>query len=164
MDPHSASMAAINTFKMLKMLLLSLFIFATECSAYCKPLPGSSQWPSVHQWQSLNASVSGRLLSVKAPGAVCYPDQPEYDSKACQTLTAQWSNSSYHRFSPVTVDSNDDTCSPYLVQYTSCSKSGYPAYVVAAEKVSDVQAGIRFAAQTGVRLIVKGTGHDFLGR
>jgi FAD/FMN-containing dehydrogenase len=36
--------------------------------------------------------------------------------------------------------------------------------VIAAETAADVQAGINFANQTSVRLIVKGTGHDALGR
>ncbi|KAK4495007.1 hypothetical protein PRZ48_013334 [Zasmidium cellare] len=57
---------------------------------------------------------------------------------------------------------NDETCLP--TAKTPCSTAGYPAYVIEAETATDVQAGVRFARDTGVRLIVKGTGHDVSGR
>lgn len=41
---------------------------------------------------------------------------------------------------------------------------GYPAYVVLATCVQDVQRAVQFASDTGVRLIIKGTMHDFSER
>lgn len=46
----------------------------------------------------------------------------------------------------------------------ACTNTGYPVYVVAAEEASDVKAAIDFARSHGIRLNVKSTGHDFLGR
>jgi hypothetical protein len=37
-------------------------------------------------------------------------------------------------------------------------------YVVDARCVEDVVVGMRFAGRWGVRVVVKGTGHDYLGR
>jgi FAD/FMN-containing dehydrogenase len=41
---------------------------------------------------------------------------------------------------------------------------GYPLYVINATNVAQVQLGINFARETGVRLVVKNTGHDFSGK
>lgn len=43
-----------------------------------------------------------------------------------------------------------------------CGMGSYPVYVVKALKREDVMAGIEFANQYGLRLVVKNTGHDFL--
>ena len=37
-------------------------------------------------------------------------------------------------------------------------------YAVAAESAQDVAAAVNFARQHGIRLVIKGTGHDYLGR
>jgi FAD/FMN-containing dehydrogenase len=62
----------------------------------------------------------------------------------------------------VSVDYNDVTCLPD--DEHQCSPAGYPRYVVQAVNANDVQQVVLFATETGVRLVVKGTGHDFLGR
>lgn len=46
----------------------------------------------------------------------------------------------------------------------TCSGAGYPIYVVDAREAGDVKTAIDFARVKGVRLNVKSTGHDFLGR
>ncbi|TID22399.1 FAD-binding domain-containing protein [Venturia nashicola] len=45
-----------------------------------------------------------------------------------------------------------------------CKMGNYPVYVVKAMKREDVKAAVEFANQHGLRLVVKNTGHDFLGR
>lgn len=77
-------------------------------------------------------------------------------------LATQWTNTSFHAINPVSVDYNDITCLPDNEH--PCSPAGYPRYVVQAVNGRDVQRAVSFAAETGVRLVVKGTGHDFLGR
>lgn len=77
-------------------------------------------------------------------------------------MLSQWTNSSWHAQEPFTVDYNDEACLPD--SQAPCSAEGYPAYVVNATNVHHVQAAVKFAKTTGVRLIIKGTGHDFLGR
>lgn len=128
----------------------------------CKILPSDPKWPSVADWKALNASVSGKLTVPEPAGAVCHPDQKVYDETSCEQVQAQWTNSSWHASNPWSSDYNDDTCLPDPAQ--PCSARGYPAYVIEAEGVTDVQAAVRFTTRTGVRLAVKGTGHDYLGR
>jgi hypothetical protein len=57
---------------------------------------------------------------------------------------------------------NNDSCLP--IPGVRCSGEGYPVYVVNAISVGDVKAGVDFAMENDVRLVVKGTGHDYLGR
>ena len=149
-----------------RLLFLLFFLCGTcfWCGAYarCKITPDSPDWPSEDEWQALNASISGRLIKPTPPGAVCHPELPQYNNASCNALIAKWSDSTYHLSEPVTVDYNDDACLPG--PNAPCNSSGYPAYVIAAESATDIQAGVKFAARTGVRLIVKGTGHDYPGR
>lgn len=129
---------------------------------YCKPVPGSPDWPSQSAWQALNTSISGRLLAPIPPGLVCQQNTSFYNAAACGNVYQEWSNSSWHASDPFTSDYNDDACLPSNL--APCSAAAYPAYVINASHVSDVQAGVAFAQRTGVRLIVKGTGHDISGR
>lgn len=41
---------------------------------------------------------------------------------------------------------------------------GFPMYVINATTPKHIQAGVNFARNSGVRLVVKNTGHDFLGK
>ena len=129
---------------------------------YCKPIVGSPSWPSASDWQALNKSISGGLIAPVPPGLVCQTNSSVYSVQACATVYSEWSNSSWHALDPFTTDYNDDSCLPS--PQAPCSTAPLPVYVVNATNVADVQAAIRFAHRTGVRLIMKGTGHDFLGR
>lgn len=60
------------------------------------------------------------------------------------------------------ADYNDLTCPPQ--SSLPCSAAGYPAYVIEALSEKDIQAAINFAREHNIRLVVKGTGHDFPGR
>ena len=146
-----------------KRLLLFLFLLPTASLALgsCKPLPSDSEWPSPADWTALNESISGKLLaSGQPPGAVCH--SPSFDQALCSQVQSLWTNASFHSSNPWTVDNNDVSCLPDPAQ--PCNPSGYPAYVVEAESPQDVQAAVHFANRTNVRLIVKGTGHDYIGR
>ncbi|QKX59036.1 uncharacterized protein TRUGW13939_06166 [Talaromyces rugulosus] len=135
---------------------------ATNPSQHCKPLPSSPNWPSLEQWHALNESLSGQLHAPIPAGTVCHAGQPGYTNTSCTIAKTQWGNSSWHANNPWSTDYNDDTCLPDPI--APCSTAGYPAYVVEALAASDVQEAVNFARQTGVRLIVKGTGHDWPGR
>ncbi|KAH7426690.1 hypothetical protein KP509_10G012700 [Ceratopteris richardii] len=48
--------------------------------------------------------------------------------------------------------------------HTSCYQGAVPSYAVQASGVEDVQAAIRFANHYNLRLTIKSTGHDSMGR
>lgn len=103
-------------------------------------------WPSADKWDELNTQVGGRLIKNPA---------------------APWAD-----LSPGPVPSN--LLNPwYLEEQAGATQSTgmYKAwvsepssYAVAAETVSDVVAAVNFALENNVRLVVKGTGHDYYGR
>lgn len=45
-----------------------------------------------------------------------------------------------------------------------CTMGGYPVYTINAKEVSDIQNAVNFARETGIRLVIKNTGHDFSGK
>lgn len=126
----------------------------------CKPLPLDYRWPSQADWKALNKSVSRRLVTPIALGAVCHPDQNAYNKATCTDVQSQWTNSSWHALDPWSVNYNNNTCCLNLSQ--PCSTDGYPAYVVKAECAESVQAAVKFTGHTGMRLIIKGTDHNFM--
>ncbi len=131
----------------------------------CKAVPGSKDWPTDEQWAKLNHTLSGNLLKVSPPGAVCHPTQPTFDPIACPAVAAGWLTSAWQTDNPVggiKDNFNNDTCLP--VPTYPCSGEGYPIYVVNASTAEQVKKGVDFARRHNVRLIVKGTGHDYLGR
>lgn len=57
---------------------------------------------------------------------------------------------------------NNDTCLPDPA--APCSSGGYPVYVINATCADHIKAGVDFARKNNVRLIVKNSGHDYIGR
>jgi hypothetical protein len=58
----------------------------------------------------------------------------------------------------------NDTCRPTPNPSDSCTLGYYGVYVIMATKAQHVKAGIDFARRNNLRLIVRNTGHDFVGR
>ncbi|KAK0737580.1 hypothetical protein B0T21DRAFT_383523 [Apiosordaria backusii] len=149
--------------------LLSCSPLLTSASSshkqHCKAVPGTPDWPSPASWARLNESLAGRLLQPPPPGAVCHPGQPTYDAAECPNLISNWSSLDYHHTNPISTywnNWNNDTCLPY--QGYPCSGQGYPLFVINATTARHVQLGVQFAKKHNIRLVVKNTGHDFIGR
>lgn len=56
------------------------------------------------------------------------------------------------------------TCQVTANPNAACTLGGYPSYVVNVTAVSDIQLAVNFARNMGLRLVIKNTGHDFLGK
>lgn len=134
-------------------------------SPHCKAFPGDDDWPSQQAWHGLNVTVSGRLLAPSPPGAVCHRDRATYDAEQCPRVQKAWTTFEFHARDPVSVLWNQWTgfdCLPDPSR--TCTGRGYPAYVVDALGTEDVKKAVDFARKHNVRLVVKNTGYDFLGR
>jgi hypothetical protein len=46
----------------------------------------------------------------------------------------------------------------------TCTLGWMPHYVIMAKTAAHIQAGIKFAKEKNIRLIIRNTGHDFMGR
>ncbi|KAH9887786.1 FAD binding domain-containing protein [Xylariomycetidae sp. FL2044] len=151
--------------------IVSLFWFVylivvTECAAKsCKLIPADPDWPSSEVWSQLNETIQGGLLQPTPPGAVCHPSQASYNATKCVVAQYAWSSPYFHDSDPVSSDWNNwnnDSCLP--LPDLPCSSQGYPLYVINATTPDHVAAGIDFAREHNIRLVVKNSGHDYLGR
>lgn len=120
-------------------------------------------WPAASKWASLNASVGGRLLVPEseiqaciAPGHGGVNAEMQSESDACQRVLRRANEGEYF---------NQDRAGAYQVVGWEGAWLAVPStYAVAAEKPDDVVAAVRFAYAHNLRLVVKNTGHDYLGR
>lgn len=58
----------------------------------------------------------------------------------------------------------NNSCSPFLAANGTCDLGNLAQYAINVSDANSVIAGIQFAQAHNIRLIVKNTGHDFLGR
>ncbi|KAJ7878003.1 FAD-binding domain-containing protein [Mycena olivaceomarginata] len=132
--------------------LLSLFIALAQSrsleprqnsnSTDCRNVPGGAGYPSPIAWNAFNATIFGRLLEVVPPANIAII------------------------FRPINWEQGYDLDPPSLClrNGTTCGQGDLPVYSVEAETVGDVQAAVQFASKHNLRLVVKSTGHDGLGR
>ena len=99
------------------------------------PKQSDPDWPSPSQWESLKNKLGGRFFQPEDP--VHTPNPFALEQQAGATQSRGWLHAWESRPS---------------------------AYAVAAESAADVAAAVDFARQHTLRLVIKGTGHDYLGR
>lgn len=58
----------------------------------------------------------------------------------------------------------NQSCDPWTPRDRPCTLGNYVDYAVNVTEVSDIAAAINFASEKNVRLVIRNTGHDYLGR
>jgi hypothetical protein len=116
----------------------------------------------------LNASVSGKLIKNTPPAIVCYPG-PQQNLTACANVAVELTNSAFVGNNPIALNYPiNDTCP--AVNFSTgalagtCSIGDLPRYTVDATTPADIVKSINFARTHNIRLVVRNTGHDILGR
>ncbi|KAI9375901.1 hypothetical protein BJX61DRAFT_531250 [Aspergillus egyptiacus] len=135
----------------------------------CKCTPIDECWKII-DWNALNRTIAGKLLRNTPPALTCYTGA-EYDKEACAYALSQWSNTTFQANQPVGYAYPlDDNC-PVLDQTAGrvpwpghCHLGPSPVYTVNATEPDDLMAGIAFAQTHNVRLVIRNTGHDLLGK
>lgn len=135
----------------------------------CKVYPGDLAWPKSDEWAQLNSTLGGALLTGVPAASVCYSNGTrEADGASCSNLAANWTNSYTHLDDPIEMFSpvyQGLTCQPKsLYDSGGCTRGGYPIYTVNVSTTAQLQIAINFARNTGVRFVIKNTGHDFSGK
>ncbi|KAL5340170.1 hypothetical protein BJX70DRAFT_407483 [Aspergillus crustosus] len=116
----------------------------------CKCTPDHQRWKKL-DWGRLNSTVSGKLIHNLPPAVSCYPG-PAYDNEECAYVNSQWSNTSFQSEEPIGELPG------------KCKLGSSPIYSINATEPGDLAAGIAFAQKNNVRLVVRNTGHDLLGK
>ncbi|TQN70126.1 FAD-linked oxidoreductase ZEB1 [Colletotrichum shisoi] len=138
---------------------------APEQQQQCHCLPGEKCWPSTVSWDGLNATVGGRLVATKPIGSPCH--DPTYDAAACAALQSSWTNPLTHIPSSSSVIQTyfaNQSCEPFTDRAVPCTLGNYVSYAVDVRCTADVSHALKFARANNLRVVVRNTGHDFLGR
>ncbi|CAK7203751.1 hypothetical protein SEUCBS139899_006498 [Sporothrix eucalyptigena] len=139
----------------------------------CKTYPDDPEWPTDSRWGALNQAVQGRLTKFVPPGAVCYPtygNASTANADACTAVKANWTNANWIVDQTALTFSNfwnNDTCSAGANDTcgaTTCTQGLSPAMIVTAQNQFDVQVSVNFARIQNLRLVIRNTGHDNMGR
>ncbi len=118
----------------------------------CRCLPQESCWPSKTEWQTLQKKLTGKLVKPHSLLSICH-QQPK--SKQCQKLLTKIKN-------PFVVQSGPgNTMSQGWLNAWNYHNSVYAAEV---KNIQDIVTAVNFARQHHLRLVIKGSGHDYLGR
>ncbi|RDW74765.1 hypothetical protein BP6252_05907 [Coleophoma cylindrospora] len=134
----------------------------------CKNIPGDHAWPTSVEWDQLNQTVSGQLIGTIPLAIVCHIDSYDnYNETACAALQAVWDLPATHSPYSGEIDSawfQNDSCVPFTPASQPCELGNYVSYSINVTGANDVIAGLQFAEEKNVRLVIKNTGHDFLGK
>ncbi|KAK7973254.1 hypothetical protein PG988_007388 [Apiospora saccharicola] len=145
---------------------------SSGCAARCRTIPSDSAWPETSVWAQLNETVGGKLIQTVPIAAVCHKtlngqDSGLHDEAKCAALRNVWFFPETHLVDPASPMSyyfSNNTCNPWLEPDTPCTTGTDAVYVINATEVSDIQEGIRFAVKKNIRLVIRNTGHDYLGK
>ena len=113
--------------------------------------PGDPGWPDARKWGRLKDAVGDALIEGRALFAPCAPGGGDV---ACSDLEASLGNPFFLGDQP-----SGTQVSGWLDAWLPASS----AYVIHARSAADVVAGVNFAREHRLRLVVKGTGHSYQG-
>lgn len=140
-------------------------------TAECKANPFDPTWPKISDWKALNESVGGCLIATSPAAASCWNNTGFHSPYTCASVQSNWTSSVFHSAQPESIGAPlfaNNSCLPTGVdgysQLQGCRLGGLPSYVLNATDEFQIAKAMRWAADRGVRIVVKGTGHDLNGR
>lgn len=113
--------------------------------------PGDPKWPGLAEWEKLKAKVEGNLLQPRPLFADCSSDA---NGAACTDFVKNIRN-------PIFI--GDQVAGTEVSGWLDAWTPAPSAYAVRARNANDVAAAVNFARTHNLRLVVKGTGHSYLG-
>ncbi|CAG8585820.1 unnamed protein product, partial [Penicillium salamii] len=139
-------------------------------AAFCRCQPDQPCWPNEDKWASLNSSTDGNLVKVTPFALPCH--DPTFDAEEC-SIAQEHSNSSTYRSSDPgalqwsnweTWPEKDEQCYIETPQSTPCKQGRIPLLSVKVKEAKHIQEAVKFAAKHNLKLVIKNSGHDFIGR
>lgn len=131
----------------------------------CRCFPGDSCWPAAVVWGSFNNTVGGKLVATVPLATPCHG--AAFNEAECDALRATWLLPSTHMETSSSIMAPwfaNESCEAFLPPTSQCVTGAYVQYSVDAREASDYQATIRFAKDHNIRLVIRNTGHDWLGK
>ncbi|KAK6068145.1 FAD binding domain-containing protein [Seiridium cupressi] len=141
------------------------FTTAKYTQSNCRYLPGDAQWPTDKDWRELNTTTNGKLIVGTPLAQACYTPTVDFDRGSCTKVRDAWTLGETYHEDAVNIMSPywlNDTCSPF--SGTSCKQGNIASYAVEIDGAKTVTAALKFAREKNVRVSIKNTGHDYIGR
>jgi hypothetical protein len=135
------------------MLLSPLSILAMSShNLSCRCQPKQACWPTEKEWNGLAKQLTGKLVQPKNFFQAC---EDNSDGAACKKLLKD----SYNPFNLQSKPSGSEVQGFWKGWHYHNS-----TYAVEAKNTADVVAAVNFAREHNLRLVIKGAGHDYIGR
>jgi len=113
--------------------------------------PSDPAWPGASSWAKLKEAVGGNLIEVQAPFASCATDPK---GLVCADALKNMGN-------PFWV--GDQPAGTQVSGWYDAWAPAASVYAIKVRNTADIAAGVNFARTNNLRLVVKGTGHSYLG-
>ncbi|KAF2645835.1 FAD/FMN-containing isoamyl alcohol oxidase-like protein MreA [Massarina eburnea CBS 473.64] len=136
-------------------------------SGECKVFPGDEDWPSEETWDRFDELIDGVLIPTIPLAASCYKSWGVYDAVKCAAIMDDFRNPYLHEADPTSnmwPIFQGKTCLAFDRPNGTCTLGSYPSYAVNISTVADIQLALNFARNANIRLVIKNTGHDYLGK
>lgn len=135
----------------------------------CKTFPGDWNWPADIVWGLFDLLLGKALIPTKPLGAPCYDSQwGKKDTKKCDVIVKNMTNANFISADPTAnywPIFEGRTCQPKNnTAGSQCTIGGYPEYAIKVKNVAQIQLAINFARVANLRLVIKNTGHCYLGK
>jgi len=118
----------------------------------CRCLPSQPCWPDKDKWVSFKKSLKGDLIK---PSSVLKNCESDGESKECKNDVSKIKNPFYMQ---------SDAGRSENQGWYNAWKDTPSTYAVEAKNTDDVVKAVNFARENNLRLVIKGAGHDYLGR
>lgn len=157
----------------------------------CRCQPQQPCWPTEAQWATLNSSIQGNLVTVKPLGSHCH--DPDFSAAECTVVQANAYNSTYRSSNPGSTPDQvpiflifnhliltnsgalqwenweawpaaDEKCYIKSLRSRPCEQGRLSLFSAQVRTAQHIQTVVKFAARYNIKLVIRNTGHDFLGR
>lgn len=132
--------------------LASLTPKTPNTTTACRCQPDESCWPTSQEWRHLAKQLTGRLIK---PVSTLKPCREDAQGAQCALAMLKVHNPFYLSADPGNAQSQG---------WSDAWQYQNSVYAVEAENTADIAAAVDFARNHHLRLVIKGTGHDYLGR
>lgn len=118
----------------------------------CRCLPNEPCWPDAKAWTNLASSLDGKLIKPQSLTRVC---DSNFNGRECQDQLVKIKNPFY-----IQSQAGGTQAQGWLNGWQSTPS----IYGVEAHSTKDIALAVNFARKYNLRLVIKGGGHDYLGR
>ncbi|PWN34598.1 FAD-binding domain-containing protein [Meira miltonrushii] len=175
-------------FSLIAIILISATVNANPSKrqgtkVYCTP--SQSCWPTQSDWASFNSSINGNLIKVTPWQSPCYVEPNGYQQPACQSVRLNYFNGEIRsdQIGATQLDnwsrcvtnaglvgqceltaSTTGQINPLPVTGQTCQLGRLSPYGVNVQTNQDAVQALQFAQKFNIKVVIKNTGHEYLGR